>query len=122
MQSIEMQVALSCPDKFRGTLSAAAAATAMAAGLRTAGYAEVRTLPLADGGEGTLDALLASRAGSTRRTTVTGPLGDPVDAEWGVLTGGLAVIEMARASGLVLVSPRNDALRASTRGTGELVA
>jgi glycerate kinase len=53
---------------------------------------------------------------------VTGPLGDPVDAEWGVLPGGIAIVEMARASGLALVTGRNDPLRASTRGTGELIA
>jgi glycerate kinase len=53
---------------------------------------------------------------------VTGPLGDAVDAEWGVLPSGIAVVEMARASGLALVAGRNDPLRASTRGTGELIA
>ena len=63
------------------------------------------------------------RAGGSRRTArVTGPLGDPVDAEWGVLPGGIAVIEMARASGLALVGADNDPLRATTRGTGELIA
>ena len=115
-------VALACPDKFRGTLSAAAAAEAMARGLATAGFAEVRRLPLADGGEGTLDALLAARGGSRRHAVVTGPLGDPVDAEWGVLPDGTAVIECARASGLELVAGRNDPLAATSRGTGELVA
>ncbi len=60
-------------------------------------------MPLADGGEGTLDALLAARGGSRRQATVTGPLGDPVDAEWALLPGGIAVVEMARASGLALV-------------------
>jgi glycerate kinase len=114
-------IALACPDKFRGTLSAAAAAAAIAVGLRTAGCAEVRELPLADGGEGTLDALMVGRGGSLRRTTVTGPLGDPIEAEWLVLPDGTAVVEMARASGLALVRARNDALRASTRGTGELI-
>ena len=94
----------------------------MAAGLRTAGFDEVRTLPLADGGEGTLDALLAVRGGSRRHARVTGPLGNPVDAEYGVLADGTAVVEMAKASGLGLVAGRNDPLRASTRGTGELVA
>ncbi|MDQ1383887.1 MAG: glycerate 2-kinase [Actinomycetota bacterium] len=94
----------------------------MAAGAARAGFDEVVELPLADGGEGTLDTLLAARGGSRRITRVTGPLGDPVDAEWGVLTGGLAVVEMARASGLVLVAGHNDPLRASTRGTGELIA
>ena len=91
-------------------------------GLRAAGFDDVRVLPLADGGDGTLDALLDARGGSRRQTTVTGPLGDDVDAEWGLLHGGTAVIEMARASGLELVVGRNDALRASTRGTGELIA
>src|SRR5215471_17118652 len=92
----------------------------MARGLTSAGFDEVRVVPLADGGEGTLDALLA-RGGSRRAVRVTGPLGDPVDAEYGLTPAGLAVVEMARASGLALV-PRNDALRASTRGTGELLA
>ena len=94
----------------------------MAAGVRRAGFEEVVELPLADGGEGTLDTLLAARGGSRRTARVTGPLGDPVDAEWGVLPGGVAIVEMARASGLALVSGRNDPLRASTRGTGELIA
>ena len=53
---------------------------------------------------------------------MTGPLGDPVDAEWAMLRGGVAVVEMARASGLALVAGRNDPLRASSRGTGELIA
>ena len=94
----------------------------MARGAQRAGFDEAIELPLADGGDGTLDTLLAARGGSRRTSRVTGPLGDPVDAEWGVLTGGLAVIEMAQASGLALVAGRNDPLRASTRGTGELIA
>jgi glycerate kinase len=114
--------ALACPDKFRGTLTAAEAADAMAAGLATAGFTEVRRLPLADGGEGTLDALVAARGGAIRTAPVTGPLGEPVEAAWAVLPDGTAVVEMARASGLDLVAGRNDPLRASTRGTGELIA
>jgi glycerate kinase len=114
--------AVACPDKFRGTLRADEAAAAIAAGLSRAGFDDIVELPLADGGEGTLDTLLAARGGSRRVARVTGPLGDPVDAEWGVLPGGIAIIEMARASGLALVSGRNDPLRASTRGTGELIA
>jgi glycerate kinase len=94
----------------------------MATGLFRAGYDDVRTVPLADGGEGTLDALLAARGGSLRTVPVTGPLGDPVEASWAQLPDGTAVIEMARASGLALVAERNDPLRASTRGTGELIA
>jgi glycerate kinase len=88
----------------------------MARGLRAAGL-ETRELPLADGGEGTLDAL----GGERRVARVTGPLGEPVDAGWSVLTDGTAVVEMAQASGLALVAA-NDPLRATTRGTGELIA
>jgi glycerate kinase len=117
-----MARALACPDKFRGTLTGAEAAARLARGLRTAGFEEVRELPLADGGEGTLDTLLAARGGSLRPARVTGPLGEPVDASWALLPDGIAVVEMARASGLALVAGRNDALRATTRGTGELIA
>jgi glycerate kinase len=80
-------------------------------------------LPLADGGEGTLDALLA-RGGERRSVNVAGPLGDPVEAEYGLLDGGrIGVVEMAQASGLTLVpEERRDAWAASTHGTGELIA
>lgn len=117
-----MPVATVAPDKFRGTLSAADAAAAMARGARTAGFDDVRVLPLADGGEGTLDALVAAVGGSRRTARVSGPLGDRVDAEWAMLTDGTAVVEAARASGLALVAGRNDPLRATTRGTGECIA
>ena len=117
-----MTHAVVCPDKFRGSLSASAAAAAMAEGLRRGGIDAVTAVPLADGGEGTLDALLDAVGGSRRTVLVTGPLGEPVQAEWAVLRGGVAVVEMARASGLALVEGRNDPLRASSRGTGELIA
>jgi glycerate 2-kinase len=121
-----VSVALACPDKFRGTLSAPAAAEALARGLEAAAvgrlrFDEVRRLPLADGGEGTLDALLAARGGSVRSAVVTGPLGDPVAADWGLLPDGTAVVESARASGLALVGGVNDPLAATSRGTGELM-
>lgn len=122
MSPVSAVKGVACPDKFRGTLRADEAAAAIAGGLRRAGFDDIVELPLADGGEGTLDTLLAARGGSRRVARVTGPLGDRVDAEWGVLPGGIAIIEMARASGLALVSGRNDPLRASTRGTGELIA
>ena len=117
-----MPVATVAPDKFKGTLTADVAAAAMARGVRTAGFDDVRVRPLADGGDGTLDALVAALGGSRRTTRVTGPLGDPVEAEWALLSDGTAVVEMARASGLLLVEGRNDPLRATTRGTGELIA
>ena len=122
----DLAVALVCPDKFRGTLTAAGAAEALARGVEAAEvdrrhFDEVRRLPLADGGEGTLDALLASQGGSRRRATVTGPLGDPVEAEWGLLPDKTGVVESARASGLALVDGPNDPLAATSRGTGELI-
>jgi len=111
-------LALAAPDKFRGSLDAAAVAAALAAGARTAGW-ECVELPLADGGEGTLGAL----GGANRSSRVTGPLGDAVEAEWR-LDGSSAVVETARASGLALVGglSGNDPVAASTRGTGELIA
>ena len=121
-----MAIALVCPDKFRGTLTAAGATEALARGLEAADvdrrrFDEVRRLPLADGGEGTLDALLASSGGSRRRAAVTGPLGESVSAEYGVLPDGTAVVESARASGIALVAGPNDPLAATSRGTGELI-
>ncbi|MGH8972752.1 MAG: glycerate kinase family protein [Acidimicrobiia bacterium] len=114
--------ALVCPDKFRGSLTAVEAAGALARGLATAGFEDIRCLPLADGGEGTMEALVAARGGSRRQARVTGPLGDPVDAAWGVLPDGTAVVECAAASGLALVAGQNDPLAATSRGTGELIA
>ena len=102
-----MVAALVCPDKFKGTLSAGRRGDGDGGrhcGARVS--TDVAELPLADGGEGTLDALLAARGGSRRQATVTGPLGDPVEAEWALLPGGVAVVEMARASGLALVPRR----------------
>ena len=111
---------LVAPDKFKGSLTAEQAARHLAAGLREGGAEPVR-LPIADGGEGTVEALVA--AGFTPRTAVVhGPLGDPVRAVF-ALRGDTAVIELAQASGLALVPDGRSAepLRASTRGTGELL-
>lgn len=117
---------LAAPDKFRGTLTAAQAASAIAAGWRRERPSdEVDEVPMADGGEGTLDALVAALGGEIRSVGVSGPLGDPVDASFGMIvtpSGPTAVIELARASGLALVGEaRRNPLRASSRGTGELV-
>lgn len=110
---------MAAPDKFRGSASAPEVAAAIAAAARAAGWDCVQ-LPLADGGEGTLDAF----GGANRTTTVTGPLGTPVDAPWRMGEDAVAVVESARASGLVLAGgPRgNDPVGATSRGTGELVA
>lgn len=112
------------PDKFRGSLSAADAARALARGARAADPSiDVVEVPMADGGEGTVDALVAATGGEVRQTIVSGPLGRPVTARFGLLGDGrTAVLEMASASGLALVAPKDrDPLRASTRGTGQLL-
>jgi glycerate 2-kinase len=108
---------VAAPDKLRGTASARDVAAALGRAATAAGW-ECDEMPLADGGEGTLEVL----GGPNRNTSVTGPLGDPVRAEWR-LDRGTAVIEMARASGLELVGgpDRNDPVAASTVGTGELI-
>lgn len=104
-------------DKFRGTATAAEVAAAIARACRQLGH-RCDEVPLADGGEGLLEVL----GGANRRTVVTGPLGHPIDAEWS-LHDGVAVIEMARASGLALVggATGNDPLAATTAGVGELI-
>jgi glycerate kinase len=111
------------PDSFKGTLGAAEAADALAAGWRDVRPDdEVLTLPLADGGEGTLEALGHDLPDSCWRTEpVTGPDGRPVDAAWLLLPDGTAVVEMARAAGLPLLE-RPDPLGATTRGLGQLLA
>jgi glycerate kinase len=110
---------LAAPDKFRGTLTAREAAAAIAAGAARAGW-DAAQLPLADGGEGTLDVL----GGGNRCTIVTGPLGEPVEAAWRLEENGTALVEAARACGLLLAggAEANDPLAATSRGVGELVA
>ncbi len=111
------------PDKFRGSLSAAQAASALARGVSAAAPdAQIIEVPMADGGEGTLDALVSATSGRRISVEVTGPLGSPVNATFGLLGDGkTAVLEMAAASGLALV-PRTarDPSRTTTLGTGEL--
>jgi glycerate 2-kinase len=118
---------LVCPDKFRGTLTARQAAEAFERGwLRARPDDAMDLAPLADGGEGTMDALAPQepmgRAAARRiRATVAGPLGDPVEAE-AAIRDRTAVVELARASGLDLLgSERRDPRRTTTRGTGELI-
>jgi glycerate kinase len=108
---------LAAPDKLRGTATARDVAAAVGRAAAAAGW-DCHEVPLADGGEGTLEVL----GGPNRTAFVTGPLGDPVQAEWR-LDRRTAVIEMARASGLALVGgpDGNDPVAASTVGTGELI-
>ena len=114
---------LVAPDSFKGTLSAGEVAEAIGAGLREAG-AEATLMPAADGGEGTMEALLAALGGELVSAPAHDPLGRPIEASYARLADGdTAVVEVARASGLSLVAERErDAEAASTAGTGELVA
>lgn len=114
---------LIAPDSFKGSLPADAVATAIAAGwheLRPSD--DLRLLPQADGGEGTLTAIESATPGSTRHrvSSVTAPDGRPTDASWLELPGGVAVVELAESSGLPLMAVP-DALGATTRGLGEVI-
>ena len=116
---------LFAPDSFKGSLTAVESCEILA---RAAQHifpdAETVSVPAADGGEGTVDALLCAMGGRRVTTRVTGPLFTPVDAAWGLLgSGETAVIEMAQASGLPLVPEAlRDPRRTTTLGTGELMA
>ena len=113
------------PDSFKECLRASEVADALCAGwLEGMPDAEVIAFPMADGGEGTVDAVVRATGGRLVTRTVSGPLGAPVKADYGLIQHGkVAVLEMAAASGLALVPPdRRDPCRASTRGTGELIA
>ena len=109
------------PDKLKGSCSAAQAAAAIVAGLHAVWGEQFayQEFPMADGGEGTVDAFLDGGA-SEARVEVHGPLGDPVTARYAV-QGDTAIVEMAAASGLTLLGAHRDAVRASTFGTGELI-
>jgi glycerate kinase len=112
------------PNAFKGSLSALEAAEAIGEGVRVAARdAELVLVPIADGGDGTVDALVAATQGERRTLRVRGPLGDPVDAEYGLIDGGsTAVIEMAKAAGLALVpKEKRDPRIANTYGVGELL-
>ena len=105
-------------DKFRGSATATELSDSAVAAATALGWDAV-AIPLADGGEGSLDVI----GGPNKTTTVTSPLGDPIDARWR-LDGRTAYIEMAAASGLAVVggSEANDAVAADTTGTGELIS
>lgn len=112
------------PDSYKGSMTAAEAAEAMARGVRRLWPdAEVTMVPMADGGEGTVQALVDATGGQVVTTTVTGPLGEPVEAFFGIMGDGeTAVVEMAAASGLPLVPVElRNPLRTTTYGTGELI-
>ena len=112
------------PNAFKGSLSAQDAAGAIAEGVRAAAPdAELVMLPIADGGDGTVDAMVAATNGEHRPLRVRGPLGDPVDAGYGLIgQRSTAVIEMAKAAGLALLPPdKRDPRVTTTYGVGELL-
>ncbi|MGQ0631084.1 MAG: glycerate kinase family protein [Sporichthyaceae bacterium] len=114
---------LICPDSFTGTLSAPAAAAAIAAGWMSAAPGDELILaPLSDGGPGFVDVVHSALGGELQAVTVTGPLGEPVPATL-LLTGGIAYLESAQAAGLHLIAPEDrDPSRTTTYGVGELIA
>lgn len=113
------------PDSFKGSLSADQACAAMRAGvLRAVPEAEVLSVPMADGGEGTAEALVAATGGCMRQVQAAGPLGERITGQFGLLGDGrTAVLEMACVSGLPLVpNDKRNPLHTTTFGTGELIA
>src|SRR4051794_41141228 len=119
-----MRQILVAPDSFKGTFPAPSVASAIGRGLERAGFPPPDLCPVADGGEGTLAALLTALGGSTAGASVSDPLGRPVQAGFGLIEdGATAVVEVAEASGLGRVAEdERDAEAASSRGTGELIA
>ena len=121
--SIAMKVIIA-PQGFKGSITALAAAQAIERGVLAAEpEADTVLVPVADGGDGTLDALVDATNGQLFRSVVTGPLGQPLEAMWGVMGDGqTAVVEMARASGLALVPPkRRNPRMTTTQGTGQII-
>ena len=111
-------------DSFKGSLDSSRTAELLEAAAREVfGEVETVSIPLADGGEGTVDAVLAASDAKAVTVTVHGPLMDPVEAKYALFDDGRAVVEMASASGLTLVpEDRRDPLEATSAGTGELLA
>lgn len=112
------------PDSFKGSLTAAEAARAMEGGIRrVCSDAEVNLVPMADGGEGFVDAVLMAKGGHIETTQVLNPLGEEIEARYGICEDGVtAVIEMAAASGITLIAPeQRNSLVTTSYGTGELI-
>lgn len=110
------------PDSFKGTLSSLEVCRIVAEEIRAQEPdAEICAIPVADGGEGTVDAFLAAVGGQRVRVACHGPYGELLSAEYGLLPDGTAVVEMAAAAGLPLVGERRNAERTTTYGVGELI-
>ncbi len=109
------------PDSFKGGLSSLEVCNAIEEGiLKVFKDAKIKKIPVADGGEGTVDSILYATGGKIKKVKVKNPLGEIVEAKYGIIDNDKAVIEMAEASGLTLVKEKNP-LKSSTYGTGELI-
>ena len=111
------------PDSFKGNMrSSTVCRIVQEAILQEIPDAEILAVPMADGGEGTVDAVMSATGGTLHALEVCGPLGDPVEAQYGLLPDGTAILEMAAASGIELVpANRLNPMEATTYGTGELI-
>lgn len=114
---------LIAPDSFKGSASSREVGELLEQGVRrVVPNARVRRFLIADGGEGTVDAVVSARGGEIREVTVSGPLGEPVRARYGLVDSTTAVIEMAEASGITLIDQTSDnARRASSLGVGQVI-
>jgi len=111
------------PDSFKGSNSAMKVANHIEKGvLKVFPDARIVKIPIADGGEGTVDAIIAGGGGEIFEKEVTGPLGEKVFAKYGILPDKTGIVEIAAASGLPLVGENKDPMKATTFGTGELIA
>ncbi len=110
------------PDSFKGTMSSVEICGIVAEALRAQEPdAEIRAIPVADGGEGTVDAFLAAAGGQRVAVACTGPYGEPVTACYGLLPDGTAVVEMAATAGLPMMGEKRDPERTTTYGVGQLI-
>jgi len=110
-----------CPDKLRGSLSAVEATEAIASGLAEVGITDVSLIPMADGGEGTLEVLLAATGGQQLSCHTVDALGSAVSAAWGLLPDGTAVVEAATSVGLAVLGDRREPVGASSAGLGRVL-
>src|SRR3954453_12386995 len=124
MSTLPERQVLVAPDSFKGTFRATQVASAVGRGLERAGLMPPDLCPVADGGDGTLEALIVQLGGETAAERVRDPLGREIQAGYALIEdGGVAIVEMAAASGLSLVAEAGrDAWAAPPYGTGELIA
>ena len=117
-----MQKVILVPDSFKGTMSSMTVCDIMKRAIYTHyPRARVVSIPVADGGEGSVDCFLAALGGEKLSATVRGPKGEPVEAFFGLLPGKTAVVEMAAAAGLPLMGEEKDVEAATTYGVGQLI-